>query len=202
MSSVQRKQKRTLPGILLDSALIVASILLAFALNGWWEARQDRELAEKALTSIEIEIAQNRSNVLAAMPYHRRLQELFAGLSAAGSIRTFEDVRGLEGFDGFQPAVVTTTAWSTASNTGALNHIDYELVNELSAVYALQERFAEYSDFRHLLAPAAMADANIAATMFSAEIYLIDVLTGARQLVATYDEMLARLRGTSGPAAD
>lgn len=202
MSTVQREHTRKLPGVLLDSALIVASILLAFALNGWWEARQERQLAEKALNSIEIEIAQNRRNVLAAMPYHQRLQALFTELSAAGSIRTFEDVRGLEGFDGFQPAVVTTTAWSTAINTGALNHMNYELVNELSAVYALQERFAEYSDFRHLLAPEAMADANIAATMFSAEIYLIDVLTGAQELVATYDAILSRLRDNTGPAAD
>ena len=194
MNTLQRQRRRTLSGLLLDSALIVASILLAFALNGWWEARQDRQLAEKALTSIEIEIAQNRSNVLAVMPYHRRLHELIAGLSAAGSIRTFEDVRGLEGFDGFQPAFVTTTAWTTAINTGALNHMDYALVNDLSAVYAFQERFADYSDFRHLLAPAAMAEANIAATVFSAEIYLIDVLTGARELVDRYDAMLARLR--------
>ena len=192
MKTVQRR--RTPSGLLLDSALIVGSILLAFALNGWWEARQDRQLAEKALTSIEIELAQNRSNVLAVMPYHHRLHELIAGLSAAGSIRTFEDVRGLEGFDGFQPAFVTTTAWSTAINTGALNHMDYELVNELSAVYAFQERFADYSDFRHLLAPAAMADANIAATVFSAEIYLIDVLTGARELVDRYNGMLDRLQ--------
>jgi hypothetical protein len=192
MNIVQRR--RTASDLLLDSALIVFSILLAFALNGWWQAHQDRQLAEKALTSIEIEIAQNRSNVLAVMPYHQRLHKLIAGLSAAGSIRTFEDVRGLEGFDGFQPAFLTTTAWSTAINTGALNHMDYELVNELSAVYAFQERFAEYSDFRHLLAPAAMADANIAATVFSAEIYLIDVLTGARELVDRYNGMLDHLQ--------
>lgn len=73
--------------------------------------------------------------------------------------------------------------------------MDYALVNELSAVYAFQERFADYSDFRHLLAPAAMAEANIAATVFSAEIYLIDVLSGAAELVDRYDAMLTRLQG-------
>ena len=184
---------RTTSALLLQSALIVASILLAFALNGWWETRQDRSLAEQALVSFEREIAQNRANVLDVMPYHVGLHELIADLSAAGTVRSFEDVRGLEGFDGFQPAFLTTTAWNTAIATGALNHISYDLVSELSSVYAFQERFSEYSDFRHLLAPSAMADANIAATVFSAEIYLIDVLSGARDLVARYDRMLELL---------
>jgi hypothetical protein len=177
--------------LLLESVLIVVSILLAFALNGWWEARQDRNLALHALASFEKEIGQNRANLLDVMPYHVQLHELIAGL--AGTIRTFEDVRGLEGFDGFQPAFLTTTAWSTAIATGALNHLDYDLVSELSSVYTFQERFVQLSDARHLLAPTAMADANIAATVFSAEIYLIDVIAGARDLVARYDRILETL---------
>jgi hypothetical protein len=176
--------------LLLESVLIVVSILLAFGLNGWWEARQDRNLARHALASFEKEIGQNRANLMDVMPYHLQLHDLVAGLSLAGSVRTFEDVRGLDGFEGFQPAFLTATAWSTAIATGALNHLDYDLVSELSSVYTFQDRFVVQSDARHLLAPTAMADANIAATVFSAEIYLIDVIAGARDLVARYDRIL------------
>ena len=193
MPSLHRR--RNTSRLLLESGLIVASILLAFALNGWWEARQDRRLAEHALASFEKEIRQNRANLLDVMPYHLELYDLITGLGAAGSVRTFEDVRGLEGFHGFQPAFLTTTAWSTAIATGALNHLDYDLVSDLSAVYTFQERFALHSDARHLLSPTAMADATIAATVFSAEIYLGDTIAGARDLVARYDRILEVLAG-------
>jgi hypothetical protein len=190
-----QRRPRNASRLLLESGLIVGSILLAFALNGWWETHQDRKLAGHAVASFEKEIRQNRANLLDVMPYHLELHDLIAGLSAAGTVRTFEDVRGLEGFDGFQPAFLTTTAWSTAIATGALNHLDYDLVSELSAVYTFQERFTQYSDARHLLAPTAMADANIAATVFSAEIHLIDTVAGARDLVARYDRILELLEG-------
>jgi hypothetical protein len=186
-------RRRRVSRLLLESMLIVSSILLAFALNRWWEAHQDRLLADRALATFAQEIEQNRDNLLRVMPYHRGLHDLFAGLSAAGTIRTFEDVRELEGFDGFQPAFLTTTAWHTAIATGALVHMDYDIVRELSALYTFQDRYTDYSDLRHLVAPGALADANIAAALFSAEIYLIDVISGAQHLVALYDRLLNRL---------
>jgi hypothetical protein len=193
-------RRRRVSRLLLESALLVASILLAFALNRWWEARQDRILADRALATFAQEITGNRDNLARVMPYHEGLHDLFAGLSAAGTIRTFEDVRELEGFDGFQPAFLTTTAWHSALATGAVVHMDYDIVRELSALYTFQARYTEYSDFRHLLAPGALAEANIAAALFSAEIYLIDVISGAQDLIAMYDRVLERL-GTGAAAA-
>jgi hypothetical protein len=198
-------RRRPVSRLLLESALLVASILLAFALNRWWEARQDRILADRALATFAQEILQNRDNLARVMPYHEGLHDLFAGLSAAGTIRTFEDVRELEGFDGFQPAFLTTTAWHSALATGAVVHMDYDVVRELSALYTFQDRYTQYSDFRHLLAPGALADANIAAALFSAEIYLIDVISGAQELIAMYDRALERLGARPGerdPAGD
>jgi hypothetical protein len=190
--------RRRVSRLLLESALVVASILLAFALNRWWEAQQDQRLADRALVTFAQEIAENRDNLARVMPYHEGLHDLFAGLSAAGTVRTFEDVRELEGFDGFQPAFLTTTAWHSAIATGAMVHMDFDIVRELSALYTFQNRYTEYSDFRHLLAPDALADANIAAALFSAEIYLIDVISGARDLIAIYDRALERLGARAG----
>jgi len=194
-------RRRRVSRLFLESALLVASILLAFALNRWWEASQDRLLADRALSTFAQEIIENRDNLARVMPYHEGLHDLFAGLSAAGTIRTFEDVRELEGFDGFQPAFLTTTAWHSALATGAVVHMDYDIVRELSALYTYQDRYTEYSDFRHLLAPGALADANIAAALFSAEIYLINVISGARELTAMYDRVLERLGAPAGKPA-
>jgi hypothetical protein len=190
--SPRRRRPSTL---LLESALIVASILLAFALNGWWEARQERRLAARALASFEQEVRQNRENLLAVMPYHRHLHILFSELSVAGAVTTFDDVRYLEGFEGWQPPVLTSTAWSTAIATGALAHLDYDTVREISALYALQDRFVRHSDGTFLTAPGALTDANIGATVVSAEIHLTDLTNGSVDMIAAYDRLLAVLAG-------
>jgi hypothetical protein len=70
-------RRRHLSRVLLESALIVASILLAFALNRWWEARQDRMLAERALATFVQEISENRDNLVIAI-YDRVLERLGA----------------------------------------------------------------------------------------------------------------------------
>jgi hypothetical protein len=183
-------RRRRASRLLLEPALIVASILLAFGLNGWWEARTDRMLAERALASFEQEIRQNRESLLAVLPYHDHLHALFSGLSRTGAVRTFEDVRYLDGFDGWQPAPLTTTAWSTAIATGAMAHLDFDTVRELSALYTLQERFSQNSDGSFLLTPSALTDATIGATVISAEIHMTDLTNGSRALVKAYDGVL------------
>jgi hypothetical protein len=188
-------RRRRPSALLLESALIVSSILLAFALNGWWEARQERRLAARALASFEQEVRQNRANLLAVMPYHRDLHALFSAMSVAGTVRTFEDLRYLDGFDGWQPPVLTSTAWSTAIATGALAHLDYDTVREISSLYALQERFLRHSDGTFLTAPGALTDTNIGATVISAEIHLTDLTNASRDMIAAYDHLLEWLAG-------
>lgn len=194
-------RRRRPTALLLESALIVASILLAFALNGWWEARQERVLAARALASFEQEIRQNRENLLAVMPYHRQLHELFSELSVAGAVTTFADVRYLDGFDGWQPPVLTSAAWSTAIATGALAHLDFDTVREISSLYALQDRFVQHSDGTFLTAPGALTDANIGATVVSAEIHLTDLTNGSLDMIAAYDRLLDGLTGRRPRAA-
>jgi hypothetical protein len=183
-------RRRRTSALLLESALIVASILLAFALNGWWETRQEHRLGERALASFEQETRQNRENLVAVMPYHRHLHALFSDLSVSGAVRTFDDIRYLEGFDGWQPPVLTSTAWSTAIATGALASLDFDTVREISAVYTLQDRFARQSDGSFLTAPGALTDANIGASLISAEIFLTDVTNASLDMVAAYDRLL------------
>jgi hypothetical protein len=186
-------RRRRTSALLLESALIVGSILLAFALNGWWETRQERRLGERALASFEQEIRQNRENLMAVMPYHRHLHTLFSELSVSGAVRTFDDIRYLDGFEGWQPPVLTSTAWSTAIATGVLSVLDYDTVREISAVYTLQDRFVRHSDGSFLTAPGALTDANIGATLISAEIFLTDVTNTSLDMVAAYDGLLESL---------
>lgn len=183
--------------LLVESALIVASILLAFALNGWWEARQERQLAERAITAFEQEITRNRDNLRQVMPYHLALQERLGELTRAGSIRTMDDFVG-GGFEGFKPPLLATTAWRSALATGALAHMDYDMVAELSAVYTVQELFAEASNPRFVQDAGAWTEENIPSTMFTAILYLGDVTAIAPELVRMYQQVLMRIDARRG----
>lgn len=59
--------------ILLESALIVLSILLALGVNEWRENRRDAERRASALADLRAEIAASREAVERTLPYHREI---------------------------------------------------------------------------------------------------------------------------------
>lgn len=188
-----RTWREWLPRVLLESALVVFSILLALAADGWWESRKERLLAEQALDSFIQEIRANRENLRRVMPYHAELYSQFQALNNGGAVRTFNDLRQVEGFQGFRPAFLTDTAWRTALATGALNHMEYETVSRLSALYTAQQRFVETSWPDFITGAGAWTDANIGSTVLSVVIYLSDVTAGEQELLVFYDTVLKTL---------
>ncbi|MEZ4702573.1 MAG: hypothetical protein R2834_19725 [Rhodothermales bacterium] len=185
--------RQWIPKLLVESFFIVFSILLAFALNGWWGARQRQALADRALTDFVQEIRQNRENLQEVIPYHIDLRKKFSDIVNAGTVRTFADLDQLNGFQGFRPAFLTTTAWETAIATGALTELKYDDVAALSELYTMQERFVEISMPNFMLGSGSFSDANINSTMLTAMLYLGDVTAGEDRLTKIYDRVLQQL---------
>lgn len=132
------------------------------------------------------------------MPYHLRLQKDFARLSAAGEFRKYEDLRKVEGFRGFRPAVLEETAWRTAVATGTLEHLDYETAQALSRLYTVQEKVVEHSDPTHLFESTSLADENIPSLARVIVFYLGDLTSGDRGLQKAYGEVLPMLEKRRG----
>lgn len=124
-----------------ESMLIVVSIVLALAVDEWRQNRQDEELATQSLEVFEREIRQNLARVDAAVPYHAGLRAVVARMAAGENAGP--DLRSV--VEGLEPAVLLSTAWETALATGALTHLEFELVQALSLTYSLQARFREES---------------------------------------------------------
>ncbi|HEX2217662.1 MAG TPA: hypothetical protein VHG35_02585 [Gemmatimonadales bacterium] len=125
--------------MLAESALIVFSVLLALAVDQWRDARSHRQLADTAHQEILEELRANRASVAEALQYHSALMDSLAAYrdqNGVPSARLFS-----RGF--ISPAQVSGTAWESASETGALTHMDYAVVLRLSRVYAQQDRYAE-----------------------------------------------------------
>src|SRR5690606_11576716 len=94
---------------------------------------------------------------------------------------------------GFRPAFLTDTAWRTALATGALVHMDYEIVARLSALDTLQQRVVETSRPEFIQGAGAWTDANIGSTVLSALLYLGAVTAGEQGLLDAYELVLNAL---------
>lgn len=97
-----------------EAAAIVASILLAFAIDAWWDERQERAEEREVLESLHVEFEANRDEAAYVISFHGRVirsvamlmemredeiltlpvKEVEELLGSLGSPRTFDAVRG------------------------------------------------------------------------------------------------------------
>lgn len=124
-----------------ESVFVVGSILLALGVDEWSENRDFAELADQSLGIFEQEIVQNRDRVEDGLPYHQGIRQILAGMMATPP--PVIDLRRI--MEGLEPPALQTTAWETALATGALTHMDFDIVRALSLTYTLQEGFVARS---------------------------------------------------------
>jgi len=174
--------------VLVQSVMIVLSILLALWVDEWKQHSAEQQLARVSLTNFLHEVQQNQARLDDILPYHRGLRGMVKELEANNSIRTPGDFEGAVGVDGMRPPFLLTTAWQTALATGALQHMDYETVSALSLTYTLQDRFREESraGIQSVLQSSNFLPGHAQPALRSADIFLNDVVTEEEELRATY----------------
>jgi hypothetical protein len=142
---------RSLPSWLLEGVFIVISVLLGFAVAQFGEYRNNRELATRALTSLQAEIEHNRALLQPLVPIHR------AWVQALNKADTSDPRKsGLDLFFALRPklpagaqspfAFLRRSAWDAAVSGGALRLIDYDVAADLSEIYRVQEIAADNVD--------------------------------------------------------
>lgn len=124
-----------------ESVFVVGSILLALAVDEWAENRDFAQLADQSLGIFEQEIIQNRDRVEDVVPYHGGIRDILGQMMATPP--PVIDLRRI--MEGLQPPVLLNTAWETALATGALTHMDFEVVRAISLTYSIQEGFTARS---------------------------------------------------------
>jgi hypothetical protein len=123
---------------LVESIFVVGSILSALAVDEWSENRGFAELADQSLGIFEQELVQNRDRVADGLPYHQGIRDILGQMIATPP--PVIDLRRI--MEGLETPVLQNTAWETALATGALTHMDFEVVRALSLTYSIQEAFA------------------------------------------------------------
>jgi len=173
-----------------ESALIVASILFALALDEWQEDREIDDLVHRSMASFERELKRNQARIEAVQPYHEGLQRMLESRIAGEGIESPAEFRNI--LDALQPAVLLNSAWETAVATGVLSRMDYEVVAAVSLTYSTQNRFDEVyrSGINSLLAPANFAGDQMEVSVYNTARFMADVTSAESELVAFYQQTL------------
>jgi hypothetical protein len=202
------KNPAWLSQVLLESSMIVLSILLALWVNDWQQQRADERLAAQSLVNFLKEIQQNHARLDDAMPYHQGVDTALKQTLQEHGIRSRADLFQMVGLDGVRPPFLLDTAWQTALATGALTHMDYETVSALSLTYTLQTRFREdgRAGIPSALRTGEIRDDEAENTARGVTGYLDEVTDSEKELRAVYAqaEVLIRrkLRSMKVPVPD
>ena len=187
--------------VLVESVLVVGSILLALALDEWNEDREFEDLARRSLANFEREIQQNRLRLEDVTPFHGGLRDVLANLDARGADVPATTIRNV--LEGFQPALLVSTAWETAVATGALGYMDYDVVAGLSLTYNLQERLVTLnrSGMNDLLV-GGFRSGEPDLLVYTANRYMRELTEAEQGLQGVYDLVLGLIAETIGERPD
>jgi len=120
-----------------DAGLLLIGATLALGADQWRESRAQERRTALALASIRAELTENIARVERARSHHLMMADTLEGYARRRELPP-ERVY----FGGlFNPALVLSTAWQTARETGALSELPYSLVLRLAPVYETQEKY-------------------------------------------------------------
>jgi hypothetical protein len=181
---------------LVESVFVVGSILLALALDNWAENRSYAELADQSLGIFEQEILRNRAGLEEVTPFHTGIRELLGRNLDAPGIQV--DLRSV--LEGLEAPVLLNTAWETALATGALTHMDVQIVSALSLTYSIQERFAaESRSSRPRLGTVEnLPQAMLHEQIHEAHDYMVTLTRGEAELMTVFGEVLELIQAARG----
>jgi hypothetical protein len=197
--SVKPHHESPIRRVVVESALIVFSILLALAVNQWADTRKQRELTTRSLAAIRAEVASNAALVQDRLPYHRNLEAVLRRADSLGSVHKYADfVRADPEWSGFKNPELDNTAWQTALTLGGATNMGFDTLRTLSRLYAVQNRFDQYNlasipgfDF---------SDAAMSSTIRRMLVYVATVRTNEDTLLNRYAAALKLLGPQPSPA--
>jgi hypothetical protein len=120
-----------------DVILIVLGATLAFASEEWRTARQRSTRVDITVASLRDELKVNRELVTVARDHHRQMSDTLGKLLA---LHLRPDV-GIYSNGMWNPALVTSTAWQAARETGALGDLPLATVLGIAPAYEVQDRY-------------------------------------------------------------
>jgi hypothetical protein len=188
--------------------LIGVAVFLGLQADQWREDRDHRATVRATLLNFRTEVAQNRAEVLARLPYHRALADsMSSGLRRPTA--TIDEVMSRFRFDGkpfrgMSSVDFARTAWDLAIATDALSYMDPALAFAIADVYHQQQVFQniQNSFLSNLFTPDYFREENGRSALIAVSAYMGDVSYQEPHMLELYDKLQPRLDSALGLPRD
>lgn len=127
--------------LVFEVALLVASAMLALAVNDWNNERERQRLAHRVLVELQTEVAQNREAIDGVLGYHEKMRERFHDSRQA--LARGEAWEYPAEFEGLNQILFQRAAYDSALLSQTLPHLDSGTLSALSALYTQQEEYTQ-----------------------------------------------------------
>ncbi len=135
---------RRLPGILAEVVSVIFAVLVALAVDEWWEERENTAMADRMVDAIAEEIRGNRAELLDAGGPGGQ-EDVTADLGSA--IATLREGREPQTVQvDWDVALLSSGAWEAARVSGATQHMELDRLIALAQLYELQRLYADVQD--------------------------------------------------------
>lgn len=127
------------PRLLAESVAIVGSILLAFAIDAWWEERKQRNYEEQVLLGLGKEYALHHSSVTLQIDFHESLMMSVTQLMRACSTGRYDDTEVSLDYAIFDSLVPVTTDLGSGVRDSLINAGQIDVLQNVELRRALSD---------------------------------------------------------------
>jgi hypothetical protein len=133
---------RSLRHFLGELLTVTAGILIALALDGMVDRREERKQAREAIANMRSEIADNLGDLEGARAGYPRVRaSLEENLAAIRTLQAGGRPKSFTRRVGLPTVALTASSLGTAEATGALRHLDYGEARRFADVFSVQQEF-------------------------------------------------------------
>ena len=202
------RARRALPHWLLEGLFIVISVALGFGVAQFGEYRSNRDLARRALTSLQSEVEGNLALLEPLVPIHRRWSNALRTADTSNGAQS-----GLDILFATRPPlppksppfpVLRRSAWDATVSSGAVRFIDYGIAEALSEIYRAQEIATSNVDRLAngaLTTPATFDPANRVSAARLLWLTIEDIAVAEANLLDLYQRHLPAIRAAVAAAS-
>lgn len=113
---------------------IVIAIFLGFAVSTWDSVRRDRARGRDAVVRLTLELRANQVEIAGLAPYYLNIATAMDSVLRADGDGPFRTAT-IPGWYGIRPPRIRAAAFTVATSTGALEHVDFATADLIASAY-------------------------------------------------------------------
>jgi hypothetical protein len=184
--------KKTLGNFLLQTIPVMIGVYLGFVISNWSKNNQTKRQADILATNLISEIETNKAHLAQVFDYHVILRD-----SSRYYANPNNPISKPGFFQGSRVMKLSFSAYNTGIQTGIINELPLDLIQQINHLYTLQQDYNDYGDM--MMASLINKDfspreEDVRKIAQFLAVTMTDIVIKERELIDNYQRMADRLK--------